>query len=149
MSISNCARLVWKYRWHYRKLLSLSGSVPLKVLEMRALVPLVLALGPGVWLELRVLASWPSTLANCLLVLSLWQDLDREWVEDMSLLAVVALVIGLVEAFSQLGSLSAGTILGPGIGKTVQPCWIVLEEDLRDEQPLWWIRLEHHGAFGR
>jgi len=34
----------------------------------------------------------------------------------------VRLVIGLVvEAFFQLGSLSAGTILGPGIGKTIWP----------------------------
>ena len=36
---------------------------------------------------------------------------------------------------SQLGSLSAETILGPGIGKTVQAGWIVLEGDLGDEQP--------------
>ena len=39
----------------------------------------------------------------------------------MGLLAIVVLVIGLVEASSQLVSLSAGTILGPGIGKTVWP----------------------------
>jgi len=49
---------------------------------------------------------------------------------------------------SQLGSLSAGMILGPETGETVQVGWIVLEGDLRDERPLWWIHLERHGAFG-
>jgi len=40
----------------------------------------------------------------------------------VGLLAVIVLVIGLVvEVSSQLGSLSAGMILGPGTGKTVQP----------------------------
>ena len=39
----------------------------------------------------------------------------------MGLLAVVVLVIGLAEASSQLGLLSAGIILGPRIGKTVWP----------------------------
>jgi len=54
----------------------------------------------------------------------------------MGLLAV-KLVIGLVvEVSFKLGSLSAGTILGLGTGKTVWPGWIVLEEDLGDEQPL-------------
>jgi len=100
---------------------------------MRALVPLILVLEPGVWLELSVLASQLSILANCSLVLSLWQGLDYEWVEDVGLLL---LVIGLVEASSQLGSLSAETILGPGIDETVWPGWIVLEGDLRDERPL-------------
>ena len=58
MSVSNCTGLAQKYKWHWnRKLLSLSGSVPLKVLGMRALVPLELVLGLGVWLELRVLAK--------------------------------------------------------------------------------------------
>jgi len=33
---------------------------------------------------------------------------------------------------SQLGSLSAETILGPGTGQTVWPGWIVLEGDLAD-----------------
>jgi len=89
-------------------------------------------------------------LANCLLVLSLRQGFDHERVEDVGLLAILLLVIGLVVgASSQLGSLSAGTILRPGIGKTVQVGWIVLERDLRDERPLWWIRLERRGAFGR
>jgi len=41
-----------------------------------------------------------------------------------------------VGASSQLGSLSAGTILGSGTGKTVQPGSIVLEGDLGDEWPL-------------
>jgi len=68
----------------------------------------------------------------------------------VGLLAILLLVIGLVVgASSQLGSLSAGTILGPGTGKTVWVGWIVLERDLGDEQPLWWICLEHRGAFGR
>jgi len=67
-----------------------------------------------------VLASWPSTLASCSLVLSLCWGLDRKRVEEVGLLAV-KLVIGLVVgASSQLGSLSAGTILGPGTGETVQ-----------------------------
>jgi len=37
----------------------------------------------------------------------------------MGLLAVLLLVIELVGAFSQLRSLSAGTILGPKTGKTI------------------------------
>ena len=88
---------------------------------MRALVPLELVLGAGVWLALRVLASRPSTLASCslVLVLSLRQGLDREWVEEVGLLAA-KLVLGLVVgASSQFGLLSAGTILELGIGKTV------------------------------
>jgi len=149
MSMSNCARLVQKYSLHWnRKLLSLLGSVPLKVSGMRALVPLELVLGLGVWLELSVLASQSSISANCSLVFLLWRGFDHEQVEEVGLLAV-KLVLGLVvRASSQLGSLSTGTILGLGIGKTVWPGWIVLEGDLRDEQPLWWIRLEHCGAFG-
>ena len=86
---------------------------------------------------LRVLASRPSTSANCLLVLllSLRQGFDREQVDDVGLLAA-KLVLGLVVgASSQFGSLSTGTILGPGTGKTVQAGWIVLEGDLRDEWP--------------
>ena len=84
---------------------------------------------------LRVLASWPSTSANCSLVLSLRWGFDRERVEDVGLLAILLLVLGLVGASSQLGSLSAGTILGPGTGETVQAGWIVLEGDLGDERP--------------
>jgi len=76
-------------------------------------------------------------LANCLLVLLLWQGFDCEWVEEVGLLAV-KLVIGLVvEASSQLGSLSTGTILGPETGKAVWPGWIVLDGDLGDDWPLW------------
>ena len=103
---------------------------------IQALVPLVLVLGPGVWLGLRVLASWLCTSASYSLVLLLWRGLDHKWVEDVGLLAVL-LVIGLVGASSQLGSLSAGMILRPRTGKTVWLGWIVLEGDLRDEQPLW------------
>ena len=40
-------------------------------------------------------ASQPSMSANCSLVLSLWQDFDHEWVEEVGLLAV-RLVIGLI-----------------------------------------------------
>jgi len=115
---------------------------------MWALVPLVLVLGLRVWLELSMLASWPSISANFSLVFSLWQGLDHEWVEDVGLLAVLLLVIGLAGASSQLGLLSTGTILGPGTNETVQPAWIVLEEDLGDERPLWWIYLECCGIFG-
>ena len=83
-----------------------------------------------------MLASWPSTLASCSLVLSLCWGLDYEQVEEVGLLAV-KLVIGLVVgASSQLGSLSTGTILGPETGETVWPGWIVLEGDLGDEWSL-------------
>ena len=60
-------------------------------------------------------------LANCSLVLSLWQGFDCEWVEELGLL-VVRLVI---ELSFQLGLLSIRMILGPGTGKTVQADWIV------------------------
>ena len=148
MSVSNCAGLAWKYSLHWnRKLLSLSGLVPLKVLGIRALIPLELVLGLGVWLVLRVLASWPNTSANYLLVLLLWRGFDRERIENVGLLAILLLVIGLVVGtFSQLESLSAGMILGPETGETVWAGWIVLEGNLGDEQPLWWIHLEHHGT---
>jgi len=148
MSMLNCARLAWKYRQHWnKKLLSLSGSALLKVSGMQALVSLELVLDLGIWLTLMVLTSQPSTSANCSLVLSLHQGLDRERVEEVGLLAV-KLVIGLAGASSQLGSLSAGTILGTRTGETVWLGWIVLEEDLGDNWPLWWIRLECHGVFG-
>jgi len=55
----------------------------------------------------------------------------------MGLLAILLLVIGLVVgASSQLGSLFAGTILGPGTGETVWTGWIILKGDLGDEWPL-------------
>ena len=86
---------------------------------------------------LRVLASRPSTSASCslVLVLSLRRGFDRERVEDVGLLAISLLVLGLAGASSQLGSLSAGTILGPGTGETVWAGWIVLEGDFGDERP--------------
>jgi len=116
---------------------------------MQALVSLELVLGLVVWLALRMFASWPSMSANCLLVLLLWQGFNCEWVEEVGLLAG-RLVIGLVaRAFFQLESLSTGKILRLGIGKTVWPDFIVQDRDLRDNQPLWWICLEHHRAFGR
>jgi len=57
-------------------------------------------------------------LVNCSLVLSLQQSFDYEQVEEVGLLAVIVLVVG---ASSQLGSLFTGMILGPGTGKTVWP----------------------------
>ena len=54
----------------------------------------------------------------------------------MSLLAILLLVLGLAEVSSQLGSLSAGTILGPGTDETIQLDWIVLKGDLGDKWPL-------------
>ena len=91
----------------------------LKVLGIQALAPLELLLKLGVWLALSVLASQPSMLTNCSLVLSLWQDFNYKWVEDVNLLDV-KLVLGLiVEAFSQLGSLSTKMILGLETGKTI------------------------------
>ena len=83
-----------------------------------------------------MLASRPSTSANCLLVFLLQRSFDHERVEDVGLLAILLLVLGLARASSQLGSLSAVTILGPETGKTVWSGWIVLEGDLRDKQPL-------------
>ena len=150
MSMLNCTGLAQKYRRYWnRKLLSLLGSVLLKVLGMQALVTLELVLGLGVWLALRVLASQLSTSANCSLVFSLQWDFDCEWVKEVGLLAIL-LVVGLVaEASFQLGSLSIGMILGPGTGKTVWPGWIVLEGDLRDKWSFWWIYLQCCEAFGR
>ena len=104
---------------------------------MWALVSLKLVLGLEVWLALRVLTSWPSTLANCLLGLLLWQSFDYKQVKNISLLAV-KLVLGLVAGVSsQLISLFVRTILGPGTGKTVWPDWIVLDRNFRNNWPLW------------
>ena len=104
---------------------------------MQALVFLTLGLRSEVWLVLSVFASQPSTLANYSLVLLLWWSFDHEQVEDVGVLAV-KLVIGLVaRVFSQLESLSTGTILRPGTDKAVWPGWIVLDRDLRDDWPFW------------
>jgi len=62
--------------------------------------------------------------------------LDHERVEEVGLLAVKLVIELVVEASSQLRSLSTETILRLGTGKTVQPGWIVLERDLGDEWPL-------------
>ena len=60
--------------------------------------------------------------ANCSLVLSLRQGFDHEQVEDVGLLAVIVLVVGLVvKASSQLGLLSTEMILGP---RTNNPAWL-------------------------
>jgi len=65
-------------------------------------------------------------------------------------LLAVKLVIGLVVGVSsQLESLSTVIILGPETGKAVQPDWMVLDEDLKDDQLLWWICLECCGVFGK
>jgi len=94
-------------------------------------------LGLGVWLALSVFASQLSTSANFSLVLLLWWGFDCEWVKEVNLLNI-RLVTGLVVgAFSQLGSLSAGMILGPVAGKTVWPGQIIWDGDLEDNQPLW------------
>ena len=62
-------------------------------------------------------ASQLSTLANCLLVLSLQQDFDHEQVEEVDLLEV-RLVAGLViRVSSQLGSLYTEMILGLETGE--------------------------------
>ena len=119
------------------------------MLRMWALVSLKLVLGLEVWLVLRVLTSWLSTLANCLLVLLFQQSFNYEQVKDVGLLAV-KLVLGLVAgASSQLISLFVRTMLGPGTGKTVWPDWIVLDRDFRNDWPLWWICFECHEVFGR
>jgi len=72
--------------------------------------------------------------ANYSLVLLLQQSFDCEWVEEVGLLVVIVLVM---RASSQLGSLSTRTILGPETGKTVHLGWIVLNGDLGDKWPLW------------
>ena len=51
-----------------KKLLSLSGSVLLKVLEIYTLVSLWLELWPGFWLAVSLSAVQPNMLANCSLV---------------------------------------------------------------------------------
>jgi len=72
-----------------------------------------------------VFTSQPSMLANCLLVLSLWQSFDYEQVKELDLL-VVRLVVKLVAgAFFQLRLLSTGTILSLETGKSVWAGWIV------------------------
>jgi len=93
--------------------------------------------------------SWPSTLANCSLVLLLWWGFDYEWVKDVGLLAVKLVIELVVEVSSQLRSLSIGTIFEPEIDKTVWAGWIVHERNLGDDWPLWWIYLECHRVFGR
>ena len=80
-----------------------------------------------------MLVSWLSTLASCSLVLLLRWSFDHERVEEIGLLAVKLVIELVLGASSQLGSLSAGTILRPETGEIVQLGWIVLEGDLRDE----------------
>jgi len=80
-----------------------------------------------------MLVSQPSMFANCLLVFSLWWDLYHKWVENVGLLAVKLVVELVAGVSSQLGSLSVGIILGPGIGEAIWPEWIVLEGDLGDK----------------
>ena len=99
---------------------------------MQALVPHELVLGLEVWLALSVLASRPSTLANCSLILLLWWSFGCKQVKKVGLLAT-KLVIGLAEAFFQLGLLSTRIIFGLGTSKTIWLGWTVLDEDLGDE----------------
>jgi len=70
-------------------------------------------------------ASQPSTLANCLLVLSLQWDFDYEQVEEVDLLDIKLVIRLVVGASSQLELLSTVIILGPETGETVWPGWIV------------------------
>ena len=80
-----------------------------------------ISIGTGSLIRIKYLVSQPSILANCLLVFLLQQGLDHEQVEDIGLLAILLLVIGLARAFSQLRLLSTETILGPETDKTVWP----------------------------
>ena len=116
---------------------------------MQTLVSLELVLGLEVWLALSVLASQPSMSANCLLVLLLQWSFDYKQVEKVGLLAVKLVIRLVAGAFSQLGLLSVGIILGLETGKASWPGWIVLEGDFGDKWLLWWIHLEYHRAFGR
>ena len=87
------------------------------MLGIWTLVFLVLVLRPEVWLALSIFTSQPSISANCLLVLLFQQGFDCEQVEK-GLLNVR--LVGLVaRVFFQLGLLSARTILGLRISKTV------------------------------
>jgi len=58
-------------------------------------------------------------LANYSLVLLLQWSFNHEQVEEVGLLAVKLVIELGVGAFSQLGSLSAGTILGPETNETI------------------------------
>ena len=107
-----------------------------------------ISIGSGGLIRIKYVSKSAEYLGQLFISIFAPMGFDYEWVEEVGLLAV-KLVLGLVVgASSQLESLSTGTILGPGIDKTVQAGWIVLEGDLRDERPRWWSRLEHCGAFG-
>ena len=96
--------------------------MPLKVLGVWALVSFELVLKLEVWLALSIFISHPSTLANCLLVLSLWQGFDCKWIEEVGLLDVRLVIWLVAEASFQLELLFTGMIL---------------------------ICLEYYGVFGR
>ena len=149
MSVSNCTGLAWKYSLHWnRKLLSLSGSVPLKVSGMRAFSSPRISVRCGSLISIKSVSKSAEYFSQLFVSIIALTGFDREQVEDVGLL-VAKLVLGLVVgASSQLGSLSAGMIFGPRTGKAIWSGWIVLDGDLRDDQPLWWICLEYCGAFG-
>ena len=95
------------------KLLSLSSSVLLKMLEMWVLVFLGLYIEPGIWLALRLLAIQLRISASCLLVL--YQSFDYKQVKEC------CKILGwlITKLFFQLELLSVRTILKPEISKTV------------------------------
>ena len=68
-----------------------------------------------------MLASQPSMSANCLLVLSLQWSFDYKQIEKVGLLAVKLVIRLVAGAFSQLGLLSVGIILGLETGKASWP----------------------------
>ena len=68
-----------------------------------------------------MLASQPSMSANCLLVLLLQWSFDYKQVEKVGLLAVKLVIRLVAGAFSQLGLLSVGIILGLETGKASWP----------------------------
>ena len=67
-------------------------------------------MGLGVWLALSILASQPSTSANCSLVLSLQQNFNHGHIEEVNLLTVKLVIWLMAGVFSQLGLLSTEMI---------------------------------------
>ena len=63
--------------------------------------------------------SWPSILANYLLVLLLQWDFDHKQVKEVGLLDVRLVIELVAEVFSQLESLSIEMILRLEIDKTI------------------------------
>ena len=69
--------------------------------------------------------SWPSILANYLLILLMQQGFNHKWVKELGLLDI-RLVAGLIAGvFSQLGLLFTEIILGLETNETVWVNWVV------------------------